>query len=132
MDITCISDLHGFFPVLEGGDLLLIAGDLTARDEPHEIEEFKEWLRKQSYSKKVLIGGNHDNFFFNLENPAVYFDEAIYLCDSGTEFEGLKIWGSPWTKNFFGLNPRCKAFGLNFETQMMEKFMSLFQMILIS
>jgi Icc-related predicted phosphoesterase len=24
-----------------------------------------------------------------------------YLCDSGTEFEGLKIWGSPWTPVFF-------------------------------
>ena len=36
MIIDCISDLHGFFPKLEGGDLLIIAGDLTARDKPEE------------------------------------------------------------------------------------------------
>lgn len=42
MIIDCISDLHGYFPKLQGGDLLLIAGDLTARDEPYQFEEFKK------------------------------------------------------------------------------------------
>jgi len=28
MIIDCISDLHGYYPELEGGDLLIIAGDL--------------------------------------------------------------------------------------------------------
>ncbi len=32
MIIDCISDLHGFKPNLNGGDLLIIGGDLTARD----------------------------------------------------------------------------------------------------
>ncbi len=31
MIIDCISDLHGYYPKLEGGDLLIVAGDLTAR-----------------------------------------------------------------------------------------------------
>lgn len=122
MIIDCISDIHGYFPKLEGGDLLLIAGDLTARDELHQFEEFKQWLKRQNYTKKVFIAGNHDNFLFSLENPREYFEEAVYLCDSATEFAGLKIWGSPWTKNFFGQNPLCKAFGLDFDTQMLEKF----------
>ena len=122
MIIDCISDLHGYFPKLEGGDLLLIAGDLTAWDEPHEFEGFKKWLEKQNYTKKILIGGNHDGFLVSLENPQKYFEEAVYLCDSGTKFEGLKIWGTPWTKNFHGQNPKCKAFGLDLDTQMMEKF----------
>ncbi len=122
MIIDCVSDMHGYFPKLEGGDLLLVAGDLTARDEPHEFEVFKEWLGKQKYTKKVLIAGNHDNFLVHLQKPKEYFKEAIYLCDSGTEFEGLKIWGTPWTKNFNGQNPRCKAFGYDLGTQMLEKF----------
>jgi len=122
LNITCISDLHGYYPELKGGDLLLIAGDLTARDEPQEFEKFKQWLSTQNYSKKVLIAGNHDNFLYRLEKPQEYFEEAIYLCDSATEFAGFKIWGSPWTKNFIGQNPLCKAFGLNLDTQMMEKF----------
>lgn len=122
MIIDCVSDIHGYFPKLEGGDLLLIAGDLTARDEPHEFEGFKEWLKKQKYTKKVLIAGNHDNFLAHIAKPAEYFEEAVYLCDSGTEFEGLKIWGTPWTKNFHGQNPLCKAFGYDLSTQMLEKF----------
>jgi len=76
MIIDCISDIHGFFPKLDGGDLLLIAGDLTARDEPQQFKEFKQWLKEQRYAKKVLIAGNHDNFLFRLENPHEYFEEA--------------------------------------------------------
>lgn len=36
MIIDCISDLHGYYPELGGGDLLIVAGDLTARDTPEE------------------------------------------------------------------------------------------------
>ena len=32
MIIDCISDLHGAYPHLEGGDLLIVGGDLTSRD----------------------------------------------------------------------------------------------------
>jgi hypothetical protein len=49
-------------------------------------------------------------------------DEKIsYLCDSGTEFEGLKIWGSPWTLTFDGINPNCTAFTGD-EALLAEKF----------
>ncbi len=37
-------------------------------------------------------------------------ERCEYLCDSGTEFEGLTIWGAPWTPWFNGVNPKCKAF----------------------
>jgi hypothetical protein len=33
-----------------------------------------------------------------------------YICDSGTKFEGLKIWGCPWSHRFLGINPKCCAF----------------------
>ncbi len=122
MIIDCISDLHGYFPKLQGGDLLLIAGDLTARDEPSQYVELKKWLKSQDYSKKIVVGGNHDNFIQHLSNPQEFFEDAVYLCDTETEFEGLMIWGAPWTRNFLGQNPVCKAFGFDFETQMLEKF----------
>lgn len=122
MIIDCISDLHGYKINLEGGDLLLIGGDLTARDSLQEFDNFKKWLKEQPYTKKVLIGGNHDNVIALLDKPDEYFEGAVYLSDSGTEFQGLKIWGSPWTKNFHGQNPRCKAFGFDLTTQMLEKF----------
>jgi Icc-related predicted phosphoesterase len=134
MIIDCISDLHGYYPQLEGGDLLIVAGDLTARDEGDEYNKFCDWLIDQNYKKKIFIGGNHDNLLVdyipkfhhcpvrnNLETnkPKELFE---YLCDNGTEFENLKIWGSPWTKTFPGMNPRCKAFTVDTEEELAEKF----------
>lgn len=113
MIIDCISDLHGHFPKLEGGDLLIVAGDLTARDTPEEYLFFFHWLQDQKYRKIVFIAGNHDHWIEKNQDEWKCITPEIdiqYLCDSGTEFEGLKIWGSPWTKTFPGMNPDCMAF----------------------
>jgi Icc-related predicted phosphoesterase len=130
MIIDCISDLHGHYPELKGGDLLIIAGDLTARDEIGEYLYFFKWLLNQNYRKKILIAGNHDNYLVgpwpgNTKGPFredKTFYDFDYLLDSGTEFEGLKIWGSPWTKTFEGMNPKCKAFAVDTEQELLKKF----------
>ncbi len=99
MIIDCISDLHGYKPELQGGDLLIVAGDLTARDKDSEYIELMLWLTKQDYKKKVMIAGNHDG---KLEAwQPMKLDDVDYLCDSATEYEGLKIWGAPWTPTFY-------------------------------
>jgi len=136
--IDIISDLHGSYPELEGGDLLIVCGDLTARDTLPEYFEFDDWLGQQSYKKKIFIAGNHDNSLvkeppkkYMMGNKNTVFEKCEYLCDSGTEFEydetieeehkfkgmisykqkkKLKIWGSPWSLWFNGINPHCKAF----------------------
>ena len=110
-----IADLHGSFPKLPDGDLLIIAGDLTAHDKQVEYRKFAHCLAKLPYKKIIVIAGNHDNLlvkhdecpyrFFNYLDPLV-----TYLCDSGTEFQGLKIWGSPHSLWFEGINPDCAAF----------------------
>ncbi len=107
MIIDCVSDLHGFQPPLTGGDLLIVAGDLTARNTPKEYDRFDNWLDQQPYKKKIFIAGNHDGIL-EKEAPRKYMfkvgsyekEKFEYLQDTGTEFEGLKIWGSPWTPTF--------------------------------
>lgn len=132
MIIDIISDLHGYKPALYGGDLLIVAGDLTKRDKPKEHEEFYLWLAEQDYDKKIVIAGNHDNFLVEYPNQFKLNEDGIeYLCDSGTEFCGtdsdgnsrtMKIYGSPWTKTFEGMNPKCKAFTCDTEEELSTKW----------
>ncbi len=101
MIIDSISDLHGYTPPLPGGDLLLITGDLTARDTLDGYERFIEWLKEMPYSHKVVIGGNHDGL---IEKKAVLLTDVAtnihYLEDSEVTIDGLRIWGSPYTPEF--------------------------------
>jgi len=121
MIIDCISDLHGCKPALHGGDLLIVAGDLTARNTQGEYFKFFNWMWDLPYKKKIVCAGNHDGI---LEfNGLIGDKEAFhYLCDSGTEFEGLKIWGSPWTTRFEGMNPHCMAFTVDTDEELAEKW----------
>ncbi len=123
MIIDCISDLHGFYPTLEGGDLLIVAGDLTATHRIEELAKVVIWINSLPYRKKILVAGNHDTF---LQKEPNWHTDLVknfdYLCDSETEFEGLKIWGTPWTKTFEGMNPHCKAFTCDTEEELAVKF----------
>lgn len=111
MIIDCVSDMHGSIPDLEGGDLLIVGGDLTGIDAPEEYLTYFQWLSEQKYERIVWIAGNHDGLLTNDKLireiksseffPTSHYAEKIeYLKDSGTEFKGLKIWGSPWTPTF--------------------------------
>jgi Icc-related predicted phosphoesterase len=152
MIIDCISDLHGYYPNLEGGDLLIVAGDLTGRDTDKQHLQFIEWLAYgqqfgNKYKKIIYIAGNHDGFldpknkrYGQIKVPESWNIE--YLCDSGTEFVyyppleacnendeiktyerlKLKIWGSPWTLKFDGMNPHCMAFTCDTEEELAEKW----------
>jgi Icc-related predicted phosphoesterase len=129
MKITVISDLHGELPETKGGDLLLLCGDYTGSNKTVQWVNFFEWVKKQDYRKKILIAGNHDGWLYDaypqseeekkglkevqsllsvedLEDG----DEFTYLCDEGIDFEGVKIWGSPWSLSFKECNPHCRYF----------------------
>ncbi len=123
--VDCISDLHGHYPELPGGDLLIVAGDLTAMDIYDEYLQFCEWIKKQNYKCKILIAGNHDNQL-QRNRPCIKEDDnftldVVYLQDELYTFEGITIYGTPWTPWFYGVNPHCKAFMAN-ESKLKDKF----------
>lgn len=124
MIIDCLSDPHGAYPELEGGDLLIVAGDLTSNDTAQGWDAFYDWINDQVYTKKIVIAGNHDNMWKEAiqGSKETKYELFEYLCDSGTEFHGLKIWGSPWTKQFEGQNPHCMAFSFKNELDLEKKW----------
>ena len=90
--------------------MLIVAGDLTANNKPQNYEAFNEWIGKQPYMHKIVIAGNHDGLLErSWVNKSVLLSNCIYLCNSGFEVDGLKIWGSPYTPKFrdwfFGATP---------------------------
>ena len=88
MIIDCVSDLHGFYPELEGGDLLIVAGDFCLRaDSSSEQLEFISWMQKQKYKRIIFVAGNHDTWLQGVTHQFEFLSHLTYLCDSGTEFE---------------------------------------------
>lgn len=123
MKISCISDTHGVCHKqlkIKDVDLIIHAGDVSNRGLKTEVTEFLEWFSDQD-GDKIFIAGNHD-FFFQYKKEEI--DELIsrypsvtYLMDESTEFEGLKIYGSPWQPWFYDW-----AFNLRRGSEIAEKW----------
>lgn len=106
-----------------GGDILIHSGDFTSIGMLDEVSRFLEWFSKQPFTKKIFIAGNHDLCFdsekIQYKKESYYYgsidgfvpsdskpewlvdilsnlpDDVIYLENSMTEFDGIRIWGSP-------------------------------------
>lgn len=104
MKIVALSDCHGCLPdSIPSCDLLLLAGDLCpTRDHSFLFQsqwlggEFRDWLARQPARKIIGIAGNHDLVFERAPHLVPRDLPWTYLQDSGVEWEGLKIWGTPW------------------------------------
>ena len=109
-----ISDTHHHHKNvhLPEGEVLLHTGDLVGnygdRDIFQHLNDFVEWLVKISSRFKliVVIAGNHDTLLDEERYPheAAKAKKAFlsklpphvkYLENSGLEYQGLRIWGSP-------------------------------------
>lgn len=107
MKIVFISDTHGQHRNLKNlpkGDLIIHGGDVSKMGRDHEVEDFIHWFLRLDYAHKIFIAGNHD-FYFEEYSPNFIQKKLTsnchYLCNSGVEIEGIKIWGSPITPTFF-------------------------------
>jgi predicted phosphohydrolase len=102
--IVCLSDTHNRQSRIDvpDGDLLLHAGDFTMGGRRSEIESFNAWLGTLPHRHKIAIAGNHDWMFErNPPEARALLTNAVYLQDTETTVEGLRIWGSPWQPEFF-------------------------------
>lgn len=99
LKIVVISDLHGTVPDLPDGDVLIIAGDSLLYGYERELLEFNRWLGTLPHEHKIVIAGNHD---ICLEaGSGKHLTNCTYLQDESVEIAGLKIYGAPWTPEYF-------------------------------
>lgn len=104
--IVAISDTHLDHPNMENywGDIIIHCGDVTCRGYENELQSFVKWFSSlNQFKHKIMIPGNHDFIFENeWEKAKQMCDNAEIIClnDSGSEIEGINIWGSPITPWF--------------------------------
>jgi Icc-related predicted phosphoesterase len=108
IDVICISDTHSYHErvTIKPCDILIHAGDYTGNDIGRaELRRFLQWIKRQPAKHIAFIAGNHDGAFDKWYDRAVDMVSEVapnvtYLQDSGCEFMGLKLWGTPWTPRF--------------------------------
>lgn len=104
MRIVFLSDTHGAelrHPVPDG-DVLIHCGDFSKLGKEKELIAFNEWFSSCPHRHKIFIAGNHDMMFEkNPEKARRLVSAGIYLLDEAVEIEGYKIYGSPWTPEFY-------------------------------
>jgi len=99
MKLVFISDTHSRHAFIDvpNGDVIFHTGDFSKRGRPEEVRDFLDWFSALPHRYKVFIAGNHD--FMAEREPEIFGqmipDNVIYLNDSGTNIEGVPVWGSP-------------------------------------
>lgn len=104
MKICCVSDLHGYTPEIPDCDLLILGGDYQTQKYGwmQWRDVYVPWINDiaERGIKVIGVAGNHDWMFIR-ERDNLIRANWTYLQDSGCEFNGLNIWGSPWQPRFF-------------------------------
>jgi len=113
MKIIAFSDTHTLHQNVEipDGDLLIFAGDMSVCKTSQDVAGFNSFLRTLPHTHKIVVGGNHDHLLASSpELGQELLQDAIYLQDSFTIINGIKIYGSPWQPTFN--TKACDAFAL--------------------
>lgn len=111
---VCLSDTHAQHRniAVPEGDVLIHAGDWTNwRTSSATVADFDDWLGSLPHKHKVVIAGNHELCFKNQSPNSSPLKNAVYLRDSFTQIEGIRIYGAPFTP-YRGFRKRANAFTL--------------------
>lgn len=110
--ICAISDLHGTLIDIEPCDLVLICGDIVPLNIQSNSKKtykwfqtvFKEWADNLPCNKVLFIAGNHElGVEHHQERYEKLFPEdnkVTYLCNTSYDYKGIKIFGTPYCKQF--------------------------------
>lgn len=115
MRICVISDLHGYLPIIEPCEILLICGDISPLRMQKNLPQcekwlkttFAEWIKELPCEQVFLVAGNHD---YTIENRGYTWitsviteptdGKVIYLENNHTDYlsddgKVYRIWGTP-------------------------------------
>lgn len=102
MKIIAISDTHLFHKNIPECDLLIHAGDACRGGAKSELKKFRAWFRSLPARHKVYVPGNHDKVMETARGQDMFKEDDIHLLmGESVTTQGLKIWGSPVTPQFF-------------------------------
>jgi len=120
MQINFASDIHleickkpMFQSYLKGGDVLILAGDITSY--PNFIRDFK-WINSLDFEHIIYICGNHE--FYNgdlfqtkeeIKNIVSKYDKIHFLDNESIEINGVKFIGSTLWTDFDNNDPVTKV-----------------------
>ncbi len=97
---------HSKLIVPDGIDIAIFSGDCSNPRDVYQSEQevlnFLEWYSMLCIPYKIFVAGNHDVAIEKkfVTRKQIENKGLIYLENSLTEIEGLKIWGSPITPTF--------------------------------
>lgn len=103
MKVVAISDTHGLKFPMPDADLLIHCGDLSSLGRIEEVAKVAARLRGHRYPAAVIVPGNHDFCFQRIPDAAksvFAYGNYQVLIDDLWEYQGLSIYGSPWTPIF--------------------------------
>ncbi len=108
MRIVFLSDTHARHDraKIPHGDVLIHCGDMTDFGRESEILAFNEYLTTLPHKHKIAIFGNHEeeiSKYTKDEIRAKFITNAVYLEDEMIQIDGVKIYGTPWVPNMYGL-----------------------------
>jgi Icc-related predicted phosphoesterase len=118
--IRCYSDLHGFLPLVDPCDVLLLAGDVSPLEIERDFErmsawiegDFSDWLRAVPAERILMTPGNHD-FAFEAQREWPGFPAELLIDQSATIGE-VTLYASPWVPTlkdwaFYGDDAKLEA-----------------------